>query len=409
MKIFHTSDWHIDQLTNWTQKKSDKIENISEMSEYHLNKIEEMINLAIEQKVNFFVFAWDLFEDAISNFKEKEVITNILIRYINKLKENWIHSIFLSWNHDIIFKRLASTKNSLSLLSDVDYWDFLFVNEPSNTKIEQKIYKIDGKDYRFLLFPYLKGEQNKEKIKKEIKELTKDWIPTILIGHLDIYWALYNWYEIQFTNLENPNVWTPDELEDLWLTASLLWHVHNHQILWKNKSVIYCWSPFRLSFNEENSKKWYYIHEIENNKINESKFIELKNRNWKTINYDYIKNWKVFVNLVEQLKEENINDWIVRIKLTNLTKEDLKYYPEKEISDIYSKENVFINRWVVSEYIQNVNEINIKKWKKDFESLEILFEPVSILKNLLIKNWEKPKQIEEMEEELLSIISEINA
>jgi len=57
MKIFHTSDWHIDQLTNWTSQKSTKIENISEMSEYHLSKIEEMINTAINEKVNVFVFA----------------------------------------------------------------------------------------------------------------------------------------------------------------------------------------------------------------------------------------------------------------------------------------------------------------------------------------------------------------
>ena len=101
IKILHTSDWHIDQLSKWSTKKSKTIEWITEFSQYHLDKIQEMIDYAIKNKINIFIFGWDLFHDSLANHKEKDIIYKELVKKINELKEHWIYTIFLSWNHDI--------------------------------------------------------------------------------------------------------------------------------------------------------------------------------------------------------------------------------------------------------------------------------------------------------------------
>ena len=475
LKILHTADWHLDQLSKWINTKSDRFESLSAFSEYHLEKVKEMVDKAIIEKVDFFVFAWDLFSDAVSNFKEKEIITNELLKYINILKKNGIHSVFLSWNHDIIFKKLSSNKNSLSLFSEVDYWDYLFVNNPNATNIEYKDYNINWEEIRFLLFPYIKGDLDKWKIKKEIKKLAKEK-RTILVWHLDIFWALYNWLEIQFTNLDLINVWTPEELEDLGTIWNLLWHVHNHQILWKKKITSYCWSPFRLSFNEEKSKKGYYIHKIEKKEL-KTKFELLENKIWKTIEYNlenenqkYIskfnkvislikenisfeklknKIWKKyfveviekellnyetkikkeynmqelesiyeillskysktsFLPLLEKIKNEEIEDWILRIILLNIKSEDYKYVPHKEIQDLLIEKKVFLFRWI---NYKNISKASL--WKSlnnlEFKNIEDSLNPVEILKKIMDKgkHWKKYK--EEIMDELNSIINEINA
>jgi len=56
-KILHTSDWHLDQLSKWVNTKSDKFESLSTFAEYHLEKVKEMVDKAIREKVDFFIFA----------------------------------------------------------------------------------------------------------------------------------------------------------------------------------------------------------------------------------------------------------------------------------------------------------------------------------------------------------------
>jgi len=88
IKIFHTSDWHIDQLNGWGKADSFGI--------YHLEKIEEMVNEAIEQKIQIFIFAGDLYKNSTSNYKSKDYANKELIRLINKLEINNIETIFIS-------------------------------------------------------------------------------------------------------------------------------------------------------------------------------------------------------------------------------------------------------------------------------------------------------------------------
>lgn len=413
IKILHTSDWHIDQLSKWSTKKSKTIEWITEFSQYHLDKIQEMIDYTIKNKVNIFIFGWDLFHDSLANHKEKDIIYKELVKKINELKEHWIYTIFLSWNHDITRRIKEQSKtNSLELFYNINYDDYLFVNTPESNTIDFKDYEINWELIRVILFPYLRWIESKSDVYDAIMEIVEDTpeeSKKIIVWHLDIFWALYNWVEIENMDLKDTNTWHPEELEETWVDLTLLWHVHNHQILWQEKSVVYCWSPFRLSFNEEWIEKGFYIHTLW--ETNKSKFIELKNKKWKTFSVDLEKtNWS-FLDFLEQIKKEELEDSIVRIKIENLEKKDYKYIPYKEVSDILETKKIFLFKWYsYSEkktIVVNSTNINWETEETLLNSLQKEIEPKYILEKILKEDNLDETFIKKSLEELNEILSEI--
>jgi len=408
IKILHTSDWHIDQLSKWGWKDS-KWE-VSQFTNYHLERLKLLVNKAIKEKVSFFIFAWDLFHDSLSNYKEKENIFKELINLINSLKENKIYVIFLSWNHDITRRiKEESKKNSLELLYNINYGDYLVVNDPFSKKLEYKDFIIKNQKIRFHLFPYLRNSEWKDNIKKEInKNYIEDW-KNILVSHLDIYWALYNWIEIENNDLTDVNTWSPNELDEFEFDLILLWHIHNHQVLWKDKNIIYCWSPYRLSFNEEWVEKWYYLHTLKDNKI-KSTFLPLENNKWKTYVYDLNDKDNSFLELLEEIKKtEWLKNSIIRIKLLNLEKSSYKYIPYKEIRDLLENKEIFYFKWY-SYKEKDISKSSDKLILKDTlnkENLSQDLDPLKIFESILLKDKTNKWEIEYNLNELKEIISEI--
>lgn len=414
IKILHTSDWHIDQLSKWSTWKSKKvrIEWISDFTQYHLDKIWEMVDYAIKNKINFFVFAWDMFHDSLSNHREKDIIFKELVKFINKLVDNKIYSIFLSWNHDLTRRIKEESKtNTLELFYNIDYKDYLFVNDPYSKDIEYKDYKIWKEDIRFILFPYLRVNISKKEVKEKITSLLKDNQRNILVWHLDIFWALYNWLEIQNLDLKDVNTWKTDELEALEVDLTLLWHVHNHQVLWNLKSVVYCGSPFRLSFNEEGVEKWFYIHFLD--KEIKSKFTLLENKLWKTFDYDLSKTKGSFLELLEELKVTNLKDSIIRIVIKNIEKKDYKYIPYKEIRDLLNEKDIFYFKgYTYKEKISKLDQLKTLKLEKENDNWEYLdkeLEPKSILKKTLKDDLMWDDFIEKSLNELNNILLELES
>lgn len=415
IKILHTSDWHIDQLSKWSAKKSKIIEWISEFSQYHLDKIQEMIEYSIKNKINFFIFAGDLFHDSLSNHKEKDIIYKELLKKINQLKDNWIYTIFLSGNHDIT-KRIKeqSKTNSLELFYNINYNDFLFVNTPESNTINFKDYKINEEYIRIILLPYLRSIEDKNKVYDTINKIiskTPKWRKIIIVWHLDIFWALYNWVEIQSLDLKDINTWHPEELEEFWVDLILLGHIHNHQILWKEKKIVYCWSPFRLSFNEEWIEKWFYIHSL-GEKVR-SKFYRLENKKWKTFEIDIFETKWSFLPLLEDIKNEELEDSIVRIKINNIEKKDYKYIPYKEIIELLHSKKIFLFKWYIYNERKVITSTSTElKWTKVeqetlLNSLQKEIEPKYILEKILRDDKYSDDFILKSLEDLNIILSEI--
>jgi len=411
IKILHSADWHIDQLSKWSSGKSKKNENLSEFSEYHLAKIEEMVDYAIKNKVNFFTFWWDLFHNSLSNYKEKDVIFKELVRLINKLKDKKIYTIFLSWNHDITRRIKEESKtNSLELLYNINYDKYLYVNSPESDKIDFKDYTINWEKIRIILFPYLRWNKTKEDIFEEISEITEDIdYKKIMIGHLDIFWALYNWVELQSLDLEDTNTWHPEEIEELNTDLVLLWHIHNHQIVWTEKKIIYSGSPYNLSFNEEWVEKWFYIHKLQKDEIT-SDFIKIDNKKWKTFEINLEETKWSFLSLIDNIKKEELNNSIVRIKLKWIKKKDYKYIPYKEISDLLKDKKIFIFKWYSYYESENTSIEKNKNGIKEslLNNLQKETDPKYILNKFLVEDKEDKEFIKSTLIELEEIINEIN-
>lgn len=419
IKILHSSDWHLDQLSKWSTKKSKTVEWITEFTQYHLDIVQDMVDYTIKNKIQFFVFAWDLFHDSLSNHKEKDIIYKELLKKVNQLKEHWIYTILLSGNHDITRRIKEQSKtNSLELFHNINYDDFLFVNTAESNTLDFKDYEIDWEVIRVILFPYLRGVESKSDVYEILQETISEapeWAKTIIVWHLDIFGALYNWVEIQSLDLKDTNTWHPEELEESWADLILLWHVHNHQVLWQEKTVIYCGSPFRLSFNEEGIEKGFYVHTLGD--TIKSKFHELENKKWKTFEIDVFETKWSFLSLVEDIKNEDLEDAIVRIKINNIEKKDYKYIPTKEILDILNSKDIFLFRWysynerrIVSSVQTDLegNTVENLVWENWLlNSLQSEIEPKHILENILREDKSSDEFISKSLEELNTILSEL--
>lgn len=406
IKIFHTADWHIDQLSKWSSEKSKKYEWVSKMSEYHLDVLDSMIDDCIEDECDIFIFAWDLFHDSLSNHKEKDSINKVLQTFINRLRENDIKIVFISGNHDITKRSKEYSKfNSLEIFHNIQYGvdedenEILFVNGPESKEIEYRDYIINGEELRIILFPYLRDTTlSKLMISDQIQELSSEK-RSILVWHLDVWWAKYieDGWEIKSTNPEDVNTWTEETLEDLWCDLVLLWHIHNTQVLGEQESVIYSWSPYRLTFNEETSPKWYYIHTL-NEDVWNSEFIELETTPWKTVKIDLKK--ETFTDLLEMLKKlKDVDNWITRIIINNVKREDYKYIPYEEIKSILDSKGVYLNRWVFTNSDKEENiSIKDKSVSLDTALGDEKLKPESILERLLVNEWYTEEEREKYQE-----------
>lgn len=412
IKILHTADWHIDQLSSWSKKRGKNNSEISEFSEYHLNVLEWLVNKAISENYNFFIFGGDLFADSIWNYREKSFIHKEIIRFITLLRNNNIHTIFISWNHDITKRiSLESRSNSLEVYTTIDYDNYLLVQ----TNQGYRDYEIDNKKIRFVFYPYLRWIYNKEQIVNQLKDLwdkEKYWLDkVILIWHLDIFWALYNGIEIQSLNLEDINTYSPEVLESLKYDLYLLGHVHNHQILGKQKKVIYCWSPYRLSFNEENVEKWYYEHRIDEDKI-ESEFKIIENKVWKTIRYNVKEKLWSYIDLLSLIREADLEDNIIRIIFEDITDSDKKYIPYKEIEELLNSKKIFLLRpYSYKRIYEETSNLNLISETTNIENIHSedtkILDPKHILTELL-KEDESKKSMEEYLNLLDEILIEID-
>lgn len=379
MKIVHSADWHIDQLHDWGKKAS--------FNEYHLQKLDILFQQTINMKADVFIFAGDLYKNSSSNFKTKDKINDYLLQKINELRKKGILVIMISWNHDIRHKSTVNKDNNLKLYNTVSYED-LIVNDPNSESI---IYK-DYKGVRFILWPYLRNRL-KGDIKDEIKALIKEFNgDSIIVGHLDVFGALYGSIEIKSLDLEDLNTWSPDELESLWAQLVLLGHVHNHQTLGEEKRIIYSGSPYKLSYNEEGVQKWYYVHTKEKGYWNSS-FLDLYDKKWKTFRYDYEEK-KNFQDLLEEIKREELEGAVVRIIIEKINAEAYKYIPYKEIQDILTDKNIFLFRGFSYKELRKTVEKNQQIENLWEELTDEKLNPKNILESVLNKEGLEKEEIE---------------
>ncbi|OQY08872.1 MAG: exonuclease SbcD, partial [Marinitoga sp. 4572_148] len=113
MKILHTSDWHLGRRP---------VGGIGEYSktryEDYFNAAEFIVDKAIENKIDVFIIAGDLFD-------RSSLLPDILFRTENllkKLKENNIEVLLIEGNHDKIYTHDDSWITYLPYIKDDIYF-----------------------------------------------------------------------------------------------------------------------------------------------------------------------------------------------------------------------------------------------------------------------------------------------
>lgn len=101
--------------------------------------------------------------------------------------------------------------------------------------------------------------------------------PTILLGHLTYDLADKGFEDVL---MQHEPVLTPEAIQGYDLVC--LGHIHRPQ---QNGNVLYCGSPERLSFNDENIFPGFWIHSLENREFT-SEFIKTPARRYHTQDWD---------------------------------------------------------------------------------------------------------------------------
>jgi len=405
IKYNHFSDTHVDQLAKLTDKEENWFPFFVSKS---LQKIEQIIDNAIEEKKQLVVFAGDMFRDSYTEPKLKMEIQFELVRIFSKLKDTWIKLILDNWNHDnSINLKKKKAKKHLLYLYDLIKYDFVYVSDPSYQQVNYiKIDLNNGTKAMVAIVPYFdKNSKSKSELFKELKEKKEEFEKEVdvcfLVIHADIVWAQMNdksKYIIPDTVLlgENPNIYKKRELDSLNYDIVCAWHYHLHQEICRNG--YFSGSHMILGYGEEWEKKGFISgeydieekkleikHEIIDDFLWKSIYIDCENINKEDINNEIVKG----IDAVEA-EYKTIENALIWIRLKNITNEQIEYINEKYVKDYLLSKKVLVIHDFEYKYLDSKgsNYLNngTSKEEEDKFSKHISLNELDILNEFLDKN-----------------------
>lgn len=328
MKIAHIADCHLG-LGYPGPDPISRFEDIRRVMDWCADKM-------IEEEVDMCLFAGDAFKDSRVMLDRAYVEIAAFAEWMGKLTSNGIHAVIISGtlSHDAI-----SVYKILERLTAED-WDIVVATEPlviegarwgtfNDGAFSDGTYPVN-----IICLPGLSRsalcarEEYQSKNPQEIHAIMSDKLADITQGQLAslsspervnilLSHFTYSGADTGFEHLlmEHEPLLTPAAVEGFDLVC--LGHIHGaQQIL--GKPIFYAGSPERLSFNEENQKKGFWIHEIDNANpkggIN-SRFIETPARKFMSL---------------DAYNEDSVKDAIVRMEI-KVMDGDEKYLDRREV------------------------------------------------------------------------------
>lgn len=306
MKILHSGDLHIDENKPNNQKC-----------------IDYMVEKSIEVKPDFTILAGDIFDSAGTKSTRGFGELLYLKEKLNLLENNKLKTIILygTPNHDnrVAFKELFLTyKNS----------------EYINIITESKILTIGDTD-----FVCITGDYNQFDIDSSLSYTEQNEMKTTKLNNLidDMYKCCKNNNKIlvsHFTCNDGSNDIFEDVMIDIRETSKLfdlitLGHIHKPQQITEN--AFYCGSIDATSFNDIGDKKGFWVHNLDNDKILKSDFIETPYKN------------HIVINLTnDDIKLLNNNDFSV-LDSYNLTNSKIRFDFEDELDNVVDVEKYILD------------------------------------------------------------------
>lgn len=278
MKILHTSDLHVG-------KKLDGISRIDEQRDV----LNEIIDIAIEEKVSLVFIAGDVYDTFIPSSEAE----NLFFEVLDRFSANGITVVAVSGNHDDEDRLLASkalaSKRGIYLCGSENSFDGCSLNK---IKVDRSgagfIVLNDGDEKVFIAtVPYF-GEVpigsavDKEQtfsdrvcsVFREVLSAKCSDEAAILITHLFMLGGSRTDGERDI-DLGGVKLVSPSAIpSDFVYTA--LGHLHKRQVISNDRFAIYSGSPLQYSYDEVGVEKSVTVFEIVNKRVENLRAIELK-------------------------------------------------------------------------------------------------------------------------------------
>lgn len=366
MKFAHLADCHIG---GWRQPELQKL---------NLESFKKAVDMIIEERVEFILFAGDLFDSA---FPPIEILKEVFFEF-RRLKDCGIKSYVIAGSHDYS----VSGKTFLEVLEKAGFCEICKYEKEDNGSIVLK--PIIHKSHYIYGYPGKKSGLEIQDLKLiKIKEPYENYF-RILMLHTTIQ-EVVGGLPIDSVNLENlPRA-----------DYYALGHIHidfEHEI--NGKKVIYGGPIFPNNFKELEELKngSFYIIDIEGYTKATKKEIKLKEI--EVINIELNNALTGTQKIIEELEKKELKDKIVLLKLFGNLKQgkvsDIKF---QLIQDYLEQQGVYSFLKNISKLEFEKQEIKIKLQTNDMEKVE----------EVLVKEYEKdnPSEFNELIPSLMDALS----
>ncbi|MCT7464581.1 DNA repair exonuclease [Aliarcobacter cryaerophilus] len=250
IKFIHCADVHLGSpLLAASKERQDLLNNAIE------DALKNMVDLAINEEVDFVVIAGDLFDGKMTNASIGRKFKSIM----NPLEEKKIYTYVLFGNHD------AEGKHSLSF-SNSEYMKFFSADNAETFKIEEKKIAIHGQSFKTQSVTDNLAKQYPQKLDGYFNIGVLHTSLNGRVGHDNYAPCIIN-------DLENKSY-------DYWA----LGHIHKREIVKDaNPTIIYS-GNIQGRHSKENEEKGCFLVQIDENhritpefkKLNKVEFLDIK-------------------------------------------------------------------------------------------------------------------------------------
>ncbi|MBN1549402.1 exonuclease SbcCD subunit D [Candidatus Babeliales bacterium] len=285
------------------------------------------IDVAIEQEVDFFLFAGDAYKTAHPSPTQQQLLMKCFLR----LHEANIPTISIIGNHD---NPLSFGKASaLDVFGDVPLPTMYVVSKPRIIQLKTKNGPVN-----IVGIPWPTRNTisiSKEHLSKSAEEITSyitrsviaiiqnlaqqldPSIPAVMAGHLTVSEGIFSGSEKRALLGTDPT-FLPSHLAISPFDYVALGHLHRHQNLNKNghPPLVYSGSVERIDFGERKEEKGFCLVTIEAKGKTSYKFIPTPTRRFVQVECTLSANRDQTEQLLESLADHDLRDTIVKIIYT---------------------------------------------------------------------------------------------
>ncbi len=324
IKILHVSDIHIG-MTNYG--RTDKTTGINTRILDFLKSLDVVVDTAIKEKVDLFLFTGDAFKTRDPSPTEQREFA----KRIKKVAKAGIPVFLLVGNHDL--PNALGKANSLEIYKTLEVEnvyvssspELLTIDLPGNKKIQIGTLPWMT-EARMVPDKEDKKDKSTENVHRQIRKYLTDQvkllekkvdekIPVIFAAHTTIAGA-------EFGGSRKVFIWSTVNLplnvftEGPWQYTAL-GHLHKHQVLDEKHPVVYAGSVDRVDFGEEKEDKGFLIVEVEQGMPAKYEFHKTPAREFRALRLKFNSGEKdPTIRVLDALKKMDLKDLVLKIIIT---------------------------------------------------------------------------------------------